>query len=246
MSPAPRAITLDLDDTLWPIAPAIRAAEAALAEWLDMHAPEVGRRWPVEAMRALRERIAGEHADLAHDYSAQRRLSLAHALADCGADPALAAPAFDAFFAARNRVECYPDAIDALARLAARVPVAALTNGNADLAVIGLSRHFRFSLCAREHGRPKPAPCIYLAACDRLGLAPHEVLHVGDDVELDVVGAARAGLATCWINRVPDDGRARAWPHADIRPDLEFPTLAALADWLDTAHTRHRPDRSAA
>lgn len=246
MSPAPRAITLDLDDTLWPIAPAIRAAEAALSEWLATHAPEVARRWPLESMRALRERIAGERADLAHDYSAQRRLSLRHMLADCGADPALAEPAFDAFFAARNRVECYPDAIDALARLAARVPVAALTNGNADLARIGLAGHFRFSLCAREHGRPKPSPCIYLAACDRLGLAPHEVLHVGDDVEADVLGAARAGLATCWINRRAGDGGAREWPRDDFHPDLAFPTLAALADWLDDAQAPQRPDRSAA
>jgi FMN hydrolase / 5-amino-6-(5-phospho-D-ribitylamino)uracil phosphatase len=244
--PVPRAITLDLDDTLWPIAPAIRAAEDALADWLATHAPDVARRWPVAAMRALRERIAAERADLAHDYSAQRRLSLAHVLADCGCDPALAAPAFDAFFAARNRVECYPDAIGALERLSARAPVAALTNGNADLAVIGLSRHFSFALSAREHGKPKPSRCIYLAACGRLGLAPHEVLHVGDDVELDVVGAARAGLATCWINRPAGDAGARAWPRSDMRPDLEFSTLAALADWLDAAHARHRPDRSAA
>jgi FMN hydrolase / 5-amino-6-(5-phospho-D-ribitylamino)uracil phosphatase len=28
----------------------------------------------------------------------------------------------------------------------------------------------------------------------------------------------------------------RAWPHRDLRPDLEFPTLAALADWLDATH----------
>jgi FMN hydrolase / 5-amino-6-(5-phospho-D-ribitylamino)uracil phosphatase len=246
VNPAPRAITLDLDDTLWPIAPAICAAEAALDGWLATHAPEVARRWPVDAMRALRERIAAERTELAHDYSAQRRLSLAHALADCDADPALAEPAFDAFFAARNQVDCYPDTFDALPRLAARVPVAAVTNGNADLALVGLSRHFRFSLCAREHGKPKPAPCIYLAACKRLGLAPHQVLHVGDDVELDVVGAAQAGLATCWINRLPGDGRARSWPHTDIRPDLEFPTLAALADWLDEAHARPGPDRSPA
>jgi len=50
-----------------------------------------------------------------------------------------------------------------------------------------------------------------------------------------VVGAHRAGLRTCWINRA--GGRAaRRWPHDEIRPDLEFPTLAALADWLDARH----------
>src|SRR3546814_18340792 len=57
-----------------------------------------------------------------------------------------------------------------------------------------------------------------------------EVLHVGDHIEMDVLGAARAGLRSCWIDR-----ESRDWPHEDIRPDLHFDTLAALADWLDAA-----------
>ncbi|HEU4814168.1 MAG TPA: HAD-IA family hydrolase [Xanthomonadaceae bacterium] len=224
----PLAITLDLDDTVWPIGPVIARAELALHAWLERHAPETARRWPVDAMRALRESIGRERTDLAHDFTEQRRLVLAHALADSGYDPALSDGAFNAFFAARNAVECYPDAIDALVRLAARVPVAALTNGNADLAAIGLHGHFTFCLGAREHGKPKPSACIFHAACDRLGVAPADVLHVGDDAAHDVGGAARAGLSTCWINR---DGRA--WPLGDVRPDLEFATLGSLADWLD-------------
>jgi putative hydrolase of the HAD superfamily len=56
---------------------------------------------------------------------------------------------------------------------------------------------------------------------------------VGDDVALDVVGAARAGLRTCWINRRDAGGAIREWPHRDVQPDLQFDTLAALADWLD-------------
>jgi putative hydrolase of the HAD superfamily len=113
--------------------------------------------------------------------------------------------------------------------------VAALTNGNADLQRMGLDRHFRFQLGAREHGAAKPDAGIFHAACARLGFAPHEVLHVGDHDELDVIGAARAGLRSCWLNRVDDAGKRRAWPHAERRPDLEFDTLAALADWLDAA-----------
>ena len=64
------------------------------------------------------------------------------------------------------------------------------------------------------------------------------MLHVGDDIALDVIGAARAGLRTCWINRADGDGRARSWPRHDLQPDLTFPTLAALADWLDATHVR--------
>lgn len=228
-----RAITLDLDDTLWPIAPAIAHAEACLDAWLREHAPRTAKRWPMAAMRGLRERVAAEHPHLAHDYSEQRRLCLVHALRDAGDDEAHAGAAFDAFFAGRNQVECYADSVAALERLAARLPLAALTNGNADLRRIGLAKHFAFNLGAREHGKPKPSPCIFHAACARLALTPTEVLHVGDDAALDIAGAASAGLRTCWINRRDDSGALRRWPRTDLRPDLEFETLAALADWLD-------------
>ncbi|RPE79733.1 HAD family hydrolase [Vulcaniibacterium tengchongense] len=234
-----RAITLDLDDTLWPFAPIGARVERVLHEWLLRHCPNTARCFPVEAMRELRQRLHLERPDLAHDLSELRRLTLVRAMELAGDDPALADVAFEAFHVERNRVEFYPDALPALQRLAARVPLAAVSNGNADLARIGIDRHFAFQLGAREHGAAKPAASIFHAACAQLALAPHEVLHVGDHVEMDVLGAHRAGLRCCWLNR---DGQA--WPHAQPRPDLEFTTLAELADWLDAAHTT--PDTVAA
>jgi 2-haloalkanoic acid dehalogenase type II len=227
-----RAITVDLDDTLWPFAPIGRRIERVLDEWMRTHSPATAAMFPVEAMRALREEVALAHPDRAHDMSAMRRMTLERALAESGGDVALAAPAYEAFFSARNQVECYPDSIDALARIAARVPVAAVTNGNADLEAIGLAAHVRFTLCAGDHGAAKPDPGIFLAACERLGVPPAELLHVGDHPEADVAGAARAGLRTCWINRC-EDAPPATWPEAIAPPDLAFPTLAALADWLD-------------
>lgn len=231
MSFSVHAITLDLDDTIWPIGPVIVRAENALGEWLRANAPRTAAHWPLEAMRTLRDEVAAEHPHLAHDFTQQRLITLERMLRAAGDDIALVAPAFDAFFAARCDVTHYDDSLDALDRLAAHVPLAALSNGNADLRRIGLMHVFRFQLGAREHGVAKPAASIFLAACRQLGCAPAQVLHVGDDVALDIVGAARAGLRTCWINR---DGRD--WPRVDLRPDLEFTTLTALADWLDATH----------
>ncbi len=228
-----RAITLDLDDTLWPFAPIGARIEQVLHAWMHANSPRTAELFPIERMRALREQVFGEHPELLHDLSALRRLTLQRALHESDADPALLEPAYEVFYAARNQVECYPDAIDALARIAARVPVAAVTNGNADLQRIGLSQHFAFQLGAREHGAAKPEPGIFLAACERLQAEPSQVLHVGDDIDLDVIGAACAGLRTCWINRFDAHGRRPLWPHADRFPDLEFDTLTALADWLD-------------
>jgi putative hydrolase of the HAD superfamily len=223
-----RAITLDLDDTLWPFAPIGARIEQVLHDWLLQHSPRTAERFPIAAMRQLRDEVFAAHPHLVHDMSEMRRLTLRRALRDSGADEALVEPAFAVFYAARNQVECYPDSIPALQRIAARVPVVALSNGNADLQRIGIDQHFAFQLGSREHGAAKPEASIFLAACARLGLEPALVLHVGDHHEMDVAGASRAGLRSCWLNR-----EGEAWTSQELRPDLEFDTLAALADWLD-------------
>ena len=53
-------------------------------------------------------------------------------------------------------MDFYPDAHDGLQRIAAHLPIAALTNGNADLAAIGIASLVRFQLGAREYGAAKP------------------------------------------------------------------------------------------
>lgn len=223
-----QAITLDLDDTLWPFAPIGARIDQVLYEWMLQHSPATAAMYPVAAMRELRERSFHDNPQLHHDLSALRRLTLSEALQKSGADLALVEPAYEAFYAARNQVEFYPDALDALARIAAKVPVAALSNGNADLQRIGVDHHFSFQLGSREHGAAKPAPSIFHAACERLGVPPAQVLHVGDHAEMDVAGAIQAGLRGCWINR-----DAHSWNHPSLQPDLQFDTLTGLAHWLD-------------
>ncbi|MCQ4166582.1 HAD family hydrolase [Tahibacter harae] len=222
-----KAISLDLDDTLWPIAPIVLRAEQRLHDWLEQHCPAVAQAYPVAQMRLLRDRIALENPHLAHDFTAQRKLCLGAALNPHGYGEDMVEAAFDAFYAARNEVELYADALPALQRLSARVPLISLSNGNADLGRIGLRHLFADCVTAREFGQAKPAPEIFLEACRRLDLAPASVLHVGDDPLLDVHGARTAGLPCAWLNR-----HGTAWQQAQ-RPDLEFVDLTELADWLD-------------
>lgn len=224
-----RALTLDLDDTLWPFAPIGERIEQRLHAWLCEHSPQTAARFPIAEMRALRQRVWDDHPEHAHDLSLLRRLTIQRALAESGGDLALADAAYEIFHRERNRVEFYPDARGALQRISARLPVAALTNGNADLRMIGIADRFVFQLGAREHGAAKPAASLFQAACARLGAAPGQVLHVGDDAQVDILGAQRAGLPACWINR---DGLP--WPEEHPRPALEFPDLGQLADWLES------------
>lgn len=218
-----KAITLDLDDTLWPVWPAIERAEAALLQWLSDHAPATAARHPTTlALRAVREQLEAERPDLLHDLSALRRESIRLALRHAGDDPALAEPAFESFFAARQRVDFYPDALPALARLAARYPLVALSNGNADVHRVGIGHLFHAAVSARAFGVAKPDPRIFHAAAGAAQVAPHAVLHVGDDPLMDVVGAVSAGMQSVWVNRA-----GHAWDHP-IQPHLHVVELGAL------------------
>lgn len=224
-----RALTLDLDDTLWPVLPALERADRDLDAYLRAHFPVVARAWPIPAMRALRAEVAAERTDLAHDFTAQRYITMQRAFSTCGIDEAPLDTLWEIYFSARNSVELYPDSLPALERITGRWPVVSLTNGNADLERIGIRPHFAHHVSARDTGVAKPDARIFITAADRLGVAPDEILHVGDDPELDVVGARDAGLRTAWINRA-----GHPWPGALGRaPDLDLRDMGALADWLE-------------
>jgi putative hydrolase of the HAD superfamily len=223
------ALTLDLDDTLWPVLPALQRADQAVDVWLRHHHPDVARAWPIAAMRALRIQVAAERLDLAHDFTTQRQLTLRQAFAACGVTDAPIDDLWEIYFAARNSVTLYPDSLPALERITARRPLASLTNGNADLERIGIDAHFAHHVCARDTGVAKPDPRIFLAAARQLGVPPQQIMHVGDDPELDIVGARNAGLRTAWINRA-----GLPWPtELGPPPELDLSDLTALADWLD-------------
>ena len=233
MSPHPlpdteriRAITLDLDDTLWPIGPTIARAEEVLAAWLREHAPATAARFDLAAAQALRAEVARLAPERAHDLSAMRRETIRRMLAATGQDEALTEPAFQAYFAARQQVDLFDDALPALRRLAARWPLLAVSNGNADLERIGLARWFVGGVNAQQVGIGKPDARIFQAAASRLELEPAELLHVGDDPRLDAQAALDAGLHAAWVTRDDPIEPARA-PRCWRGPDL-----LALADAL--------------
>ncbi|WP_313312740.1 HAD-IA family hydrolase [Pulveribacter sp.] len=223
-----RAITLDLDDTLWPVWPTIRRAEAALAGWLAVHAPGTAALFAdAPALRALRVQVEAGRPDLRHDLSGLRRESIRLALTQAGDDPALAEPAFDCFFAERQRVELFDDALHALEFLAARYPVVAVSNGNADVHRIGIGRYFKDSLSATVLGVAKPDARIFHAGARAAGVAPGAVLHVGDDALLDTRGALDAGLQAAWLNTT-----GAAWTHGGPAPHATVASLGALCQLL--------------
>lgn len=223
-----RAITLDLDDTLWPIWPTIARAEDVLQAWLSEHAPATAALCAAPGtLRELRNQMSTTRPDLAHDMSGLRRESIRLLLQRAGDDPALAEPAFEVFFAERHRVELFDDALPALEWLSSRYPVVAVSNGNADVHRVGIGAHFRASLNAHGFGAAKPDARIFHAAAQAAGVEASQVLHVGDDAHLDGVGALQAGMQLAWVNR-----GGHPWEHAPLQPHITLTDLRVLCDAL--------------
>lgn len=222
-----KAVCLDLDDTLWPVAPAIAAAELAMFRWLARHCPRITDRHDVDSMRAMRLRVAEQFPARRHDLSFLRMESIRALAREAGYAETVATGAFEVFYAARNRVEPFADVRPALDRLRRRFRLLSLTNGNADLEVIGLAAFFEHSIGAREAGAAKPDRRIFEVMVARAGLAAREVVYVGDDPHADVEGARQAGLPAIWIDRFD-----RPWPELLPKPAYRVRDLEELADLL--------------
>ncbi|KGB93104.1 HAD family hydrolase [Burkholderia cepacia] len=234
------ALSFDLDDTLWPFGPSVVRAEATLRAWLIEHAPNTASVLPTQqALSALREEYERLYPDHAGDYRAMRIGSIRLALERANEDVSLTDRAYDVFYAARNRVEFYEDALPALAWLSVRFPLIAVTNGNADLRLTGGGEFFRTTLSARAFGFAKPAPEIFHAAAAALDVRPAELLHVGDDFHLDIVGALNAGLQAAWVVREPRAEGERA-PRHPATPHLTLRDLAMLCRALGGPDTVSR------
>jgi putative hydrolase of the HAD superfamily len=223
-----RAISLDLDDTLWPIMPVIHSAERALQAWLREHQPAVATHYTPDTLERLRSEVLTDCADMHHDLTFIRCEVLARVGRLGGVGREFVDDAFAVFDRFRNQVELYPEAADVLDALGQKFPLIALTNGNARLEHIGLAHHFDAIITARETGVAKPHPDIFKAAALAVNTDPRHILHVGDHPEHDVHGAKQAGMKAVWINR-----DAHAWPDGFHMPDVEMRDLSGLIDLLD-------------
>ena len=222
-----QAIIFDLDDTLWEVGPVIVRAEHAMLDFLAERYPCVLERHTLDSMRDVRARMALEHPTMRHDFTWLRLESLRRHAREAGYPEAMAEEVFAVFYRARNEVTLYDDVLPALERLHSRFRLFAISNGNADLAAIGLARFFEHAIAARDAGVLKPDPRIFALLLQRAGIAAERALHAGDDAVADIEGARRAGITPVWVNRA-----GVQWSVAASPPPVTVRSLAELATLL--------------
>ncbi|TFV88151.1 HAD family hydrolase [Oxalobacteraceae bacterium OM1] len=224
-----KAVLFDLDDTLWPIVPVIRRAEDILHAWLREQVPDVAARFSIDAMRARRQELMATDPVYQLDLRKLRHAGLVEAFQAAGADVRRVDEAMAVFSRARNDVTPFDDVLPVLKALRARHAVGSVSNGVADLHMIGIAHLFDASVAAHHVGVAKPDAGIFHAACTAIGVPPEQAVYAGDDPLLDVEGAQRAGLQAAWLAR-PELPLRQLPDH--VRPDIVCRDLHDLHAWL--------------
>ncbi len=228
-----RAWLFDLDDTLIPEAPAIRAGYEAVAErvWGES-TPERVRQltdaahavWRAGAPWEYKTRVhfslgEGLHGEFVADGPEPDRLRQfiprLHAEAFESALPegyrGRSAELVDTWRAARMAaLSLYPETRQVLTELGARRPLALVTNGAARLQRDKLVRTqiedlFDVIVDSETVGVGKPSPEMFERALRALDVERADTVMVGNDLDRDVAGARAAGVRPIWVHR-PADG----------------------------------------
>ncbi|MCS7207533.1 MAG: HAD-IA family hydrolase [Dehalococcoidia bacterium] len=206
-----RAVFFDLYNTLarfWPPREEVQAHAAATVglqvspegiargyAQADAYLTRENARWP------LRLRPPEEVDKFWAEYE---RLILAGAGVQVDAETAL--KVWRAVRALPYDLALFPDVLPGLRLLRERgLVLGVLSNINRDgpalLNGLGLAGAVDFLVTSREVGVEKPHPRIFQEALRRAGVQPHEALHVGDQVESDVVGAQGVGIHPVLMDR---------------------------------------------
>jgi 2-haloacid dehalogenase len=133
-----------------------------------------------------------------------------------------------------HRLDAWPDAPAALARLSQKFWLAPVSNGNISL-MVDLARCNKFpwdAILGAEVARDfKPKPSVYLTACAAFDLAPAQCMMVAAHSN-DLAAAAKLGLHTAHTARPDEYGPNTGEATPTVPVDFATKNLTDLADKL--------------
>lgn len=218
------AISFDADGTLWDFQAVMRHALGHALTELRRLRPGRADALTVDAMIAIRERVAQELRGKVTNLEAVRCAAFQRTLEHLGMAGDELAAHLNALYL-RHRFEdmrLYDDVLPALDALQGRYRLGLLSNGNSYPERCGLAGRFQFVVFSQDHGVEKPDSRLFQVALQQAGCLGWELLHVGDSLVNDVEGAKRCGVRSVWLNR------ERRPNLTGIEPDFEITSLSEL------------------
>lgn len=217
-----KCVTLDLDDTLWPIEPTITRAEQALYDWIKLYYPDVAQKYSATEIANKRNLLSKKREDIAHDVTQLRYCALSEIAEEFDYTCEFSEQGLALFRRFRNQVEPYAHSEKVLSYLQKHFTLGAITNGNAQLDKTSLGCYFDFVITAEEMGVSKPHSEMFVKASEHAGVKMDEIVHIGDSPQTDVLGALAAGCKAVWFNQ-----KRLPWPGGQT-PDKVVHCLSEL------------------
>ncbi|MEH6454437.1 MAG: HAD family hydrolase, partial [Psychromonas sp.] len=175
-----KAISFDLDDTLYDNHPVIKKANASILEFINQTYPELEQLTEKEWLLYKDIEVA-EFPEVAHDVSLWRIQTLTRIMTIYGIPKYKAIEyskqAFKQFLKLRSDFIVPQASLNLLDKLAESFPVIALTNGNVDEFQIQLDDKFEFILKAGDGLKSKPSADLFIEAATRLNIEVSDILH---------------------------------------------------------------------
>ena len=126
----------------------------------------------------------------------------------------------------------FPDTVEALRKLHAVFKLAIVSNVDDDL-FAGTAKllqiPFDAVITAQQAGSYKPSHRNFELALQRIAHPKDKVLHVAQSLYHDIEPARALGIRSVWVNRRGNQAGSGATKPSNAIPDLEVPSLAALA-----------------
>ena len=222
-------ISFDADGTLWDFDAVMRHALGCTLEELRRLVPAVPDSLSIDTLIAIRDQVAAEQENKGLTHEAIRLEAFKKTLQFVdNPDDDLAVHLNTLYLKHRfEDILLFDDVLPTLEALRGHYMMGLLSNGNTYPERCGLEGYFQFVVFAQEHGIQKPDPRLFEIAIDRAGCAQHQLLHVGDSFQNDIIGAKQAGIKCVWLNR------QRIHNETEQQPDFEISSLRGLIEVLE-------------
>ncbi|MGM0406282.1 MAG: HAD family hydrolase [Thermoplasmatota archaeon] len=222
-----RIISFDGDGTLWDFEKVMIHSLEKVMEKLEQADKKAAEKLDVNKLIEIRNRIFDELKGEITNLEEVRLESFKESLREVGReDDELAKILNDTYLKHRfEDIELYEDVIHVLNHLSERYTIGLLSNGNSYPEKCGLDGIFDFVVFSQYVGVEKPDKRIFEHAYSKFDCDGCQIVHVGDSIENDVIGAENAGINGIWLNR---DRRSCD----EYEPRYEIGTLEELTEYL--------------
>ncbi|KGJ97668.1 HAD-IA family hydrolase [Colwellia psychrerythraea] len=243
-----KAISFDLDDTLYNNRPVMLAIEKKMLQYFTEKFSSLLPKLHIEPKQVFNRRFWAPYRqqaisitpELGHDvvrvrYETYRlgflalQLSVEESIKEAQAG-------LEYFISLRSDFTVPKASHELLATLSKKFPLVAISNGNVDTKALGIDHYFTHIYHAGFQAptaqgeseyllRQKPATDMFTLVCKQLAIRPEQLLHVGDCGFADIYGALKAGCQTAWLPQYGVGKRLQQIPHIELAQVTELTAL---------------------